>query len=162
MAAFLSGLADDGYADGRNVVIKSIAANNDFAQLPVLAAALMKDHPAVIVVPSGLTTSPGVINATGTVPIVFLTGADPVGLGLVPSLNRPGGKLTGVLNLSVALVGKQLELLNEVCPGVAPLAVLVDSRLADDTAAAGRKAAATLRREFLSPMLQAPPVSNLL
>jgi len=149
LAAFLAALATAGYVNGRNVTVKTVSANNDFSRLPALAAELAKEKPAVFVMPTGLTTSPGVIAATGSIPIVFLTGADPVALGIVPSLNRPGGKLTGVLILTEPIVGKDLELLNELCPGDAPLAVLGQSNVRGRSDEVSRNVAESLRRQVL-------------
>jgi putative tryptophan/tyrosine transport system substrate-binding protein len=121
--AFRQGLRDLGYVEGRNLVIEYRDAEGKFERLPALAAELVALKVDVIVAPNTL----GVLaakQATRTVPIVFATAGDPVGSGLVTSLARPGGNVTGLSILALELVGKCLELLKQVIPGVSRVAAL--------------------------------------
>ena len=120
---FLQGLRDLGYVEGRNVVIESRDAEGKLDRLPALAADLVALKVDVIVAPS----TPAALSAkqaTRTVPVVFAGPADPVTDGLVISLARPGGNVTGLSNLAAELVGKRLELLTQAVPGVSRVAVL--------------------------------------
>jgi putative ABC transport system substrate-binding protein len=121
--AFRQGLRDLGYFEGRNVVIEYRDAEGKYERLPALAAELVALKVDVIVVPS----TPAALaakHATGTIPIVLAWVADPVGSGLVTSLARPGGNVTGLSFLAPELVGKRLELLKQAVPGVSRVAAL--------------------------------------
>ena len=121
--AFRQGLRDLGYVEGRTVVIEYRDAKGKSERLPALAAELVALKVDVIVAPS----TPAALvakQATRTLPIVFIAGADPVTDGLVISVARPGGNVTGLSNLAPELVGKRLELLTQVVPGVDRVAVL--------------------------------------
>jgi putative tryptophan/tyrosine transport system substrate-binding protein len=124
-AAFRDGLAEVGYHEGNNVAIEHRWADNEYERLPALAAELVERRMAVIFANSP-SISP-VKAATSTVPIVFLSGDDPVRLGLVASLSRPGGNVTGVAILSRELAGKRLALLHELVPHARTIAVLINS-----------------------------------
>ena len=126
---FLQGLKDTGYVEGQNVAIEYRWAENQPDRLPALAADLVRRRVAVIVV-SG-TAALAAKAATTTIPIVFVTGADPVALGLVASLNRPGANVTGIANLAAELAPKQLQLLRELIPNAAAFGVLADSSFPD-------------------------------
>ena len=116
--AFLQGLRDLGYAEGRNVVIEYRSAEGKFERLPALAAELVALKVDVIVTGGGTPSALVAKQATKTIPIVFAAAADPVMDGLVTSLARPGGNVTGSSLLTPELVGKCLEQLTQVVPGV--------------------------------------------
>jgi putative ABC transport system substrate-binding protein len=131
--AFRSGLAKAGYIEGRNVAIEYRYADGHYEKLPALAADLVRLRVAVIA--ACASSAPGLAAkaATSTIPIVFQTGADPVEDGLVTSMNRPGGNVTGVSRMSVETDAKRLEFLHEAVPKAAVITVLVnpDSPRAD-------------------------------
>ncbi len=121
--AFRQGLRDLGYVEGRNVVIEYRDAEGKFERLPALAAELVALKVDIIM--TGGTPAPlAAMQATRTIPIVFAAAADPVGSGIVTSLGRPGGNVTGLSALSPELVGKWLEQLKQAVPGVSRVAVL--------------------------------------
>jgi ABC-type uncharacterized transport system substrate-binding protein len=126
MAAFRQGLKEAGFIEGQNVAIEYRSAEDQADRLPVLVADLLHQQVALIVgnTPSALAAKA----ATTTVPIVFVTGNDPVISGLVASLNRPGVNVTGVSFLSSAVGTKRLELLRQLVPKAAAIAMLVDRR----------------------------------
>ena len=121
---FRKGLAEAGYVEGRNVAIEYRFAHNDTSRLPELAADLVRRRVTVIVAPGGATAVVAAKTATSTIPIVFATGVDPVLVGLVPSLNRPGGNVTGFSALLVELGAKQFGILHELMPGATRFGVL--------------------------------------
>jgi putative ABC transport system substrate-binding protein len=121
----LQGLKETGYVVGQNVAVDYRYAENQYDRLPVLAADLVRRHPAVIVA-SGTEATLAAKAATTTIPIVFGAGTDPVALGLVASLNRPGANLTGITGLSAELAPKQLQLLHELIPNAVRFGILAD------------------------------------
>jgi ABC-type uncharacterized transport system substrate-binding protein len=124
-AAFRRGLQESGYVEGQNVAIEYRWAEGQIERLPAMAADLVQRRVIVIVA----TTTPAALAAqaaTTTIPIVFETGSDPVRLGLVVNLNRPGGNATGVTSLIVEVQPKRLELLHELLPTVSVMALLVN------------------------------------
>jgi putative ABC transport system substrate-binding protein len=122
-AAFRKGLGDTGYIEGQNIAIEYRSADGQYNRLAALAADLVGRKVAVIAT-SDLTSTLPAKAATTTIPIVFSIGADPVEAGLVASLNRPGGNLTGVANLNNQLAPKRLELMRELIPAATGIAVL--------------------------------------
>ena len=125
IAAFRRGLGAEGFVEGQNVTIEYRSANGGTEGLPEIAADLARRQVAVIFA-SGPPAALAAKRATQTIPIVFLSGGDPVQMGLVSSFHRPGGNVTGFYFLLTELVGKRLALLHELLPGAKRVAVLVN------------------------------------
>src|SRR5262245_61342722 len=138
LRAFRQGLKDTGYVVGDNVAIEYRWAENQLDRLPMLAADLVHRQVAVIT-PAGIPSIFAARAATSTIPIVFLTGEDPVRVGLVLNLARPGGNATGIAFLTTELATKRLELLRELLPKAARVAILVNPASADQTEATLRE-----------------------
>ena len=124
LAAFRQGLKETGFVESQNVTIEYRWAEGHYDQLAAMAADLVHRQVAVIVAntPANIAAK----NATITIPIVFTTGSDPVQAGLVPSLSRPGGNITGVTQLSVEVTPKRLELVHELIPVARVIGLLVN------------------------------------
>ena len=121
--AFRQGLSETGYVDGQNVSVEFRLAEGQYDRLTSLATELLDRKVAVIVAAGGSEPAKVAKAATATIPIVFVSAADPVGAGVVTSFNRPGGNVTGVSLLGSALESKRLELLHEMVPGASPIGV---------------------------------------
>jgi putative tryptophan/tyrosine transport system substrate-binding protein len=125
VTAFQQGLADDGFVDGKNIAIEYRWASGDYGRLPKLAAELVSRPVAVLVGVGGDASARAAKAATSTIPVVFGMGSDPVGAGMVASLNRPGGNVTGVALLTNQMEAKRLGLLHELV-GSVPVGVLLN------------------------------------
>ncbi len=125
--AVRQGLKEAGFFEGQNVIIQSAFAEGQFDRLPGLAADLVRRH-VTVVTALGVAAAVAAKRATATIPVVFYMGEDPVGLGLVPSFNHPGGNLTGVATLSSEVMAKRLELLHEIAPRADAFAALINPK----------------------------------
>jgi len=140
VAAFRQSLKEAGYVEGENVAIEYRWADNQTDQLPVLAADLVRRGVAAIIATGGLSPALAAKEATKIIPTVFIAAEDPVRLGLVDSLARPGGNLTGVNFFAGELTAKRLELLRTLVPGIARVAVLVNPASTSETESTVRDA----------------------
>jgi ABC-type uncharacterized transport system substrate-binding protein len=150
VAAFRKGLAEAGFVEGKDVAIELRFADDDFGRLPALAADLVRREVTVIV--GNNFAVPAIRAATTTIPVVFVGGADPVRAGLVKSFNKPGANVTGVISFGGALIAKRLQLLHELAPKSAAIAVLLDPNVAEIIAPEEREAkeaARALGRDIL-------------
>jgi putative ABC transport system substrate-binding protein len=131
VAAVRQGLIEAGYVEGRNVAFEYRWAEDHYERLPALAAELVRREVAVIASIGGITSTVAAKSATATIPIVFEIGGDPIKLGLVANLSRPGGNITGVTFLISTLTAKQFEVLHETVPKAALIGFLVNPTIAD-------------------------------
>ena len=151
LAAFHRGLNEAAFIEGQNVAIEYRWAENQHDRIPVLAADLVQRKVAVIAAPDSASAFAAKA-ATTTIPIIFNTGLDPVAVGLVASLNRPGGNVTGITSLNTEVVSKRLELLHELVPKANTIGLLVnqaDPRIADINIAEMQAASRTLGLQIL-------------
>jgi putative tryptophan/tyrosine transport system substrate-binding protein len=144
VAAFRQGLREAGYNEGRDLTIEYRWADGQYDRLPTLAAELVNDHVAVIAATGGAASGLAARRVTTAIPIVFISGDDPITAGLVSSLNRPGGNVTGIGVLSNQLGAKRLELLHQLVPSAPAIAFLLNPTYSssqaqlDDAAGAAR------------------------
>jgi putative ABC transport system substrate-binding protein len=160
VAAFRKGLSEMGYEEGRNVAIEYRWARNEYDHLPELVTDLIRRQAAVIATPGGLPNALAAKAATNTIPIVVSLAGDPVQLGLVASLNRPGGNVTGINSMNTELLAKQFALLHDLVPSPAELGLLLDSTSA--TAQINASNRRRRRRPWAgkSPCSVPPPVAR--
>ena len=128
VAAFNDGLKETGFVEGQNLAIEYSWAEGNFDRLPALAADFIRDKVDVIAAVSGDLSIRAAINASSTIPIVFITGSDPVQTGLVASLGRPGGNATGFSMIANELMAKRFELLSELVPKIRTIALLINPK----------------------------------
>jgi putative ABC transport system substrate-binding protein len=148
---FRRGLAEIGFSEGRDVTVEYHLADGHFERLPALAADRVRRRPAAIIAPTGILASVAKA-ATRDIPIIFVAAVDPVKGGLVASLNRPGGNLTGVVTLAAEIAEKRLELLHKAVPAAETIALLAgpaDTPLAQAEAKYKQSAARTLGLRLL-------------
>jgi putative ABC transport system substrate-binding protein len=126
LRAFHQGLSETGYIEGRNVAVEYRWAESQYDRLPALAADLVRRQVTVIATPGSIAAALAAKAATATIPIVFQNATDPVAVGLVASLHRPGGNLTGVTSLNAELGPKLLQVLHELVPTATTLGLLTD------------------------------------
>jgi putative ABC transport system substrate-binding protein len=153
LRGFRQGLKEAGFAEGQNAAIEYRWAENQMDRLPELADDLVRRQVAVIVTPGGLASALAAKAATTTIPIVFVVADDPVRLGLVSSLSRPIGNLTGINFFSGELTAKRLELLRELVPAITRVAVLVNPANAANAEATSREAETATRATGLQTHL---------
>jgi putative tryptophan/tyrosine transport system substrate-binding protein len=151
VSAFHRGLGEAGYVEGQNVAVEYRWAEGHYDRLPALAADLVGRQVSVIATGPPVASAQAAKAATTTIPIVFATGADPIKFGLVASLNRPGGNVTGVSLVSNALVPKLLDTLRELVPRADPIGLLVNPNNpnADFDTKDAQAAAQTLRVQLI-------------
>jgi putative ABC transport system substrate-binding protein len=160
LAAFRLGLGETGYVEGQNLAIEYRLAEGHYDRLPALAADLVNRQVAVIAVGGGTVSALAARAATATIPIVFISDSDPVKIGLVASINRPGGNLTGIHQLTAGLEAKRIELLHELLPSTTTIAVLVNPNYTDAEAQIKEAQRAASALGLLLPILEASSESD--
>jgi putative ABC transport system substrate-binding protein len=149
VVGFRKGLGETGYVEGRNVVIEYRWGQGDSGRLPELAGDLVNRRVAVLATPGSVAATRAAKAATATIPIVYASGGDPVQAGLVASLNRPGGNVTGISAMNAELAGKQLGLLHQLLQRDARFAVLINRDNLNRSVIADLQAAAVTMRQQL-------------
>jgi putative tryptophan/tyrosine transport system substrate-binding protein len=151
VAGFHQGLRETGYSEGQNLAVEYRWAFGHYDRLPALAADLVGHRVAVLVTTGGAPSALAGKGATKSIPVLFITGSDPVILGLVTSFNRPGGNITGVNWFSYEVTAKRLGLLQELLPHANPIGMLVNAKGPESRAqfTDAQKAARTLGRELI-------------
>jgi putative tryptophan/tyrosine transport system substrate-binding protein len=150
MSAFFRGLAENGWVEGRNVTIEYRLSEGDETVLPAMAEDLVRRNVAVITTIGGASATLAAKAATASIPIAFLVALDPVSLGIVASLNHPGGNLTGVTTLNIEVAPKRLEVLCELLPQAKTFALLVNPTNVVNTPATVRDLQATAQKMGLA------------
>jgi putative tryptophan/tyrosine transport system substrate-binding protein len=148
IAPLRKGLSEMGFIEGRNLAIEYRFADDHYDRVPALAAELVRRQADVIYAAGGDQTISAVKAATATIPIVFLTAGDPVDAGHVASFDRPGGNVTGIAFLNLALTGKRLELLHQLVPAAVRIALLLNPTDAGRQFSGAQAAAAALGRQI--------------
>jgi putative ABC transport system substrate-binding protein len=161
VAAFRQGLVDEGYTEGRNLAIEYRFAEGHYDRLLALAADLVDRNVAVVAAVGGMTAALAARRATATIPIVFFVGGDPVAAGLVPSLARPDGNLTGVGIQLTELTPKRLELLSELVPQAEVIALLVNPGNANANRLSGEMQAAARARDVRLLVVKASTAAEI-
>jgi putative ABC transport system substrate-binding protein len=160
LAAFRQGLGETGYTEGHNVAIEYRLAEGQYDRLPALAADLVNRQVSVIAVGGGTVSALAAKAATATIPIVFISDSDPVKIGLVASINRPGGNVTGIHQLTAGLEAKRVGLLHELVPGATTIAVMVNPNYTDAKAQIEEVQGAARTLGLLLPILKASSESD--
>jgi len=138
VSAFMQGLKDTGFVEGQNIAIEAHWANDRYDRLPAMAAELVRARVALIVAVGNNLPTRAAKNATSTIPIVFMMGADPVQLGIVDGLSRPGGNITGVTTLAADQLQKRLQLLHDAVPTAKVFGLIINPDNFGRTSSAGR------------------------
>jgi putative ABC transport system substrate-binding protein len=149
-SAFMQGLKDTGFVEGQNMAIEAHWANNQYDRLPAMAAELVRARVALIVAIGNNLTARAAKNATSTIPIVFVIGADPVQAGIVDGLSRPGGNITGVTLFVSDMQQKRLQLLHDAVPTAKVFGLIINPNNFGDRYSYGRRSSVEFTQEAVS------------